>query len=153
MVLTRNLDGYMGLDSDSPPFHIHQLTLFVNLYPSITSLPIFINLLSVSLTLYVMFRVHKGSWELPGPKLLEIHACIGNFLHMSDSHCLFLPHLRRPSSLHSPYFAPTPALSEGVVIYLFPLYAITPALSESVVPSSYRPLSWEASQSSHTVRQ
>jgi hypothetical protein len=31
----------------------------------------------------VKFRVHKGSWELPDPKLLEIHACIGNFLHMS----------------------------------------------------------------------
>jgi hypothetical protein len=31
----------------------------------------------------VKFRVHKGSWELPHPKLLEIHACIGNFLHMS----------------------------------------------------------------------
>lgn len=32
---------------------------------------------------YVKFRVHKGSWELPDPKLLEIHAAIGNFLHMS----------------------------------------------------------------------
>ncbi|KAF7713037.1 Uncharacterized protein PECH_002164 [Penicillium ucsense] len=31
----------------------------------------------------VKFRVHKGSWELPHPKLLEIHASIGNFLHMS----------------------------------------------------------------------
>ncbi|CAI7654323.1 unnamed protein product [Penicillium glandicola] len=31
----------------------------------------------------VNFRVHKGSWELPDPKLLQIHACIGNFLHMS----------------------------------------------------------------------
>ena len=31
----------------------------------------------------VKFRVHKGSWELPDPKLLEIHACIGNFLHLS----------------------------------------------------------------------
>jgi hypothetical protein len=31
----------------------------------------------------VKFRVHKGSWELPDPKLLEIHASIGNFLHMS----------------------------------------------------------------------
>ncbi|KAJ5690435.1 hypothetical protein N7462_004827 [Penicillium macrosclerotiorum] len=31
----------------------------------------------------VKFRVHKGSWELPDPKLLEIHARIGNFLHMS----------------------------------------------------------------------
>ncbi|KUM55595.1 hypothetical protein ACN42_g11656 [Penicillium freii] len=31
----------------------------------------------------VKFRVHKGSWKLPDPKLLEIHACIGNFLHMS----------------------------------------------------------------------
>jgi hypothetical protein len=30
-----------------------------------------------------MFRVHKGSWELPDPQLLNIHACIGNFLHMS----------------------------------------------------------------------
>lgn len=29
------------------------------------------------------FRVHKGRWELPDPRLLEIHACIGNFLHMS----------------------------------------------------------------------
>lgn len=31
----------------------------------------------------VMFRVHNGSWELPHPKLLELHASIGNFLHMS----------------------------------------------------------------------
>lgn len=31
----------------------------------------------------VKFRVHKGSWELPHPKLLELHASIGNFLHMS----------------------------------------------------------------------
>ncbi|KAJ5562480.1 hypothetical protein N7535_003069 [Penicillium sp. DV-2018c] len=31
----------------------------------------------------VTFRVHKGSWELPDPRLLQIHACIGNFLHMS----------------------------------------------------------------------
>ncbi|CAG8934761.1 unnamed protein product [Penicillium salamii] len=31
----------------------------------------------------VKFKVHNGSWELPDPKLLEIHACIGNFLHMS----------------------------------------------------------------------
>ncbi|KAJ5129273.1 uncharacterized protein N7515_005312 [Penicillium bovifimosum] len=29
------------------------------------------------------FRVHKGSWELPDPNLLEIHASIANFLHMS----------------------------------------------------------------------
>lgn len=34
-------------------------------------------------TRLVKFRRHKGSWELPHPKLLEIHACIGNFLHMS----------------------------------------------------------------------
>ncbi|KAJ5819879.1 hypothetical protein N7474_005470 [Penicillium riverlandense] len=32
---------------------------------------------------HVKFRVHKGSWELPDPTLLRIHACIGNFLHMS----------------------------------------------------------------------
>jgi hypothetical protein len=32
----------------------------------------------------VKFRIHKGSWELPDPKLLQIHACIGNFLHISD---------------------------------------------------------------------
>jgi hypothetical protein len=32
---------------------------------------------------YVKFRVHRGSWELPDPKLLEIHAAIGNFLHIS----------------------------------------------------------------------
>jgi len=25
----------------------------------------------------------KGSWELPDPNLLKIHACIGNFLHIS----------------------------------------------------------------------
>ncbi|KAJ5544667.1 hypothetical protein N7535_006940, partial [Penicillium sp. DV-2018c] len=31
----------------------------------------------------VRFRVHKGNWELPDPKLLEIHACIGNVLHIS----------------------------------------------------------------------
>ncbi|KAJ5157711.1 uncharacterized protein N7482_008811 [Penicillium canariense] len=31
----------------------------------------------------VKFRVHKGSRELPDPKLLKIHACIGNFLHTS----------------------------------------------------------------------
>ncbi|PTU19396.1 hypothetical protein P175DRAFT_0494530 [Aspergillus ochraceoroseus IBT 24754] len=31
----------------------------------------------------VKFRIHKGSWELPDPKLLGIHACIGNFLHLS----------------------------------------------------------------------
>jgi hypothetical protein len=31
----------------------------------------------------VRFKVHKGRWELPDPRLLEIHACIGNFLHMS----------------------------------------------------------------------
>ncbi|KAJ5585284.1 uncharacterized protein N7459_005084 [Penicillium hispanicum] len=31
----------------------------------------------------VKFRVHKGRWDLPDPKLLEIHACIGKFLHMS----------------------------------------------------------------------
>ena len=31
----------------------------------------------------VRFKVHKGSWDLPDHKLLEIHACIGNFLHMS----------------------------------------------------------------------
>ncbi|CAG8020934.1 unnamed protein product [Penicillium olsonii] len=31
----------------------------------------------------VKFRVRTGSWELPDPKLLEIHASIGNFLHMS----------------------------------------------------------------------
>lgn len=31
----------------------------------------------------VKFRVHKGSSELPDPRLLQIHACIGNFLHMS----------------------------------------------------------------------
>lgn len=31
----------------------------------------------------VKFRVHKGRWELPHPKLLELHASIGNFLHMS----------------------------------------------------------------------
>lgn len=31
----------------------------------------------------VTFRVHKGNWELPDPELLKIHACIGNFLHMS----------------------------------------------------------------------
>ncbi|KAJ5617297.1 hypothetical protein N7537_002411 [Penicillium hordei] len=31
----------------------------------------------------VKFRVHKGRRELPDPKLLGIHACIGNFLHMS----------------------------------------------------------------------
>ncbi|KAJ5756665.1 hypothetical protein N7533_006208 [Penicillium manginii] len=31
----------------------------------------------------VKFRIHKGSWELPDPKLLEIHACIGKFLHLS----------------------------------------------------------------------
>jgi hypothetical protein len=32
----------------------------------------------------VKFRVHDGNWELPDPKLLKIHACIGNFLHLSD---------------------------------------------------------------------
>ncbi|KAJ6029924.1 uncharacterized protein N7446_001012 [Penicillium canescens] len=32
---------------------------------------------------HVKFKVHKGSWELPDPKLLGIHACIGNFLDMS----------------------------------------------------------------------
>jgi hypothetical protein len=32
---------------------------------------------------HVKFRVHKGSCELPDPRLLGIHACIGNFLHMS----------------------------------------------------------------------
>jgi hypothetical protein len=31
----------------------------------------------------VKFRVHKGNWSLPDPNLLNIHACIGNFLHMS----------------------------------------------------------------------
>jgi hypothetical protein len=31
----------------------------------------------------VKFRVHNGNWELPNPKLLQLHACIGNFLHMS----------------------------------------------------------------------
>lgn len=31
----------------------------------------------------VKFRVHKGNWELPDPRLLQIHACIGNFLHRS----------------------------------------------------------------------
>lgn len=31
----------------------------------------------------VKFRIHKGSWELPHPELLELHASIGNFLHMS----------------------------------------------------------------------
>ncbi|KAF7719920.1 HNHc domain-containing protein [Penicillium ucsense] len=31
----------------------------------------------------VRFRVHKGNWELPDPALLKIHACIGNFLHIS----------------------------------------------------------------------
>ncbi|KAJ5121468.1 uncharacterized protein N7515_009429 [Penicillium bovifimosum] len=31
----------------------------------------------------VKFKVHKGSWELPDSNLLGIHACIGNFLHMS----------------------------------------------------------------------
>ncbi|KAJ5682021.1 uncharacterized protein N7477_001961 [Penicillium maclennaniae] len=31
----------------------------------------------------VKFRVHKGNWELPDPRLLAIHACIGTFLHMS----------------------------------------------------------------------
>ncbi|CAG7924893.1 unnamed protein product [Penicillium olsonii] len=31
----------------------------------------------------VKFKVHSGNWELPNPRLLEIHACIANFLHMS----------------------------------------------------------------------
>jgi hypothetical protein len=31
----------------------------------------------------VKFRVCKGNWELPDPRLLKIHASIGNFLHMS----------------------------------------------------------------------
>ncbi|CAG7995831.1 unnamed protein product [Penicillium salamii] len=32
---------------------------------------------------FVKFKVDKGNWELPDPELLKIHACIGNFLHMS----------------------------------------------------------------------
>ena len=32
---------------------------------------------------YVRLRVHKGNWDLPDPKLLNIHAAIGTFLHMS----------------------------------------------------------------------
>ncbi|CDM34954.1 unnamed protein product [Penicillium roqueforti FM164] len=31
----------------------------------------------------VYFTVHNGSWELPDPQILEMHACIGKFLHMS----------------------------------------------------------------------
>lgn len=31
----------------------------------------------------VNFKVHNGSWELPDPRLLQIHASIGNFLHVS----------------------------------------------------------------------
>lgn len=31
----------------------------------------------------VNFRVHKGNWDLPDPRLLHIHACIGKFLHRS----------------------------------------------------------------------
>ncbi|CDM28970.1 hypothetical protein DTO013E5_1229 [Penicillium roqueforti] len=31
----------------------------------------------------INFGVHNGSWELPDPRLLQIHASIGNFLHVS----------------------------------------------------------------------
>lgn len=31
----------------------------------------------------VNLRVHKGEWDLPDPELLNIHACIAEFLHLS----------------------------------------------------------------------
>ncbi|KAJ5085393.1 hypothetical protein N7532_010164 [Penicillium argentinense] len=31
----------------------------------------------------VLFRVHQGHWKLPDPQFLQVHACIGTFLHMS----------------------------------------------------------------------
>jgi len=56
---------------------IHQY--HIKTFPEISSVPI----RDLPSDRIVRFTVHKGSSELPDPYLLKIHACIGNFLHIS----------------------------------------------------------------------
>ncbi|KAI2786184.1 hypothetical protein POX_g08566 [Penicillium oxalicum] len=56
--------------------HQYRIETFRNTYSSATN--------RIPQDRLVRFKVHGGDWDLPDPKLLEVHACIAKFLHMKS---------------------------------------------------------------------